>query len=54
MDRLLDGQFDDCDMTLKELYRVEQSLVASLCAIYHGRIAYPRPVEPKPPVAQPA
>jgi hypothetical protein len=41
MDRLMDGQFDDCDITLKELARVEQSLVKSLRAIHHGRIAYP-------------
>ncbi len=42
MQRLLDGQLDDCDITLKELARVEESLVKSLCAIYHGRIAYPK------------
>ncbi len=39
--RLMDGQFDDCDITLKELSRVEQSLIRSLCSIHHGRIAYP-------------
>ncbi|RME36619.1 MAG: HDIG domain-containing protein, partial [Planctomycetota bacterium] len=42
MDRLNDGQFDDCDITLKELHQVEESLVKSLCAIYHGRVAYPK------------
>ena len=42
MDRLQDGQFDDCDITLKELYRVEESLVKSLCRFYHGRVAYPK------------
>ncbi len=42
MARLMDGQFDDCDITLKELSRVEQSLIKSLCAIHHGRIAYPK------------
>ena len=42
MQRLMDGQLDDCDITLKELARVEESLVKSLCAIYHGRIAYPK------------
>jgi cyclic-di-AMP phosphodiesterase PgpH len=41
MDRLNDGQFDDCDITLKELNLVERSLVKSLCAIHHGRIKYP-------------
>ena len=42
MDRLMDGQFDDCDITLKELARVELSLVKSLQAIHHGRISYPK------------
>ncbi|MBN2563710.1 MAG: HDIG domain-containing protein [Phycisphaerae bacterium] len=41
MSRLMDGQFDDCDITLRGLSRVEQSLVKSLRAIHHGRIAYP-------------
>jgi membrane-associated HD superfamily phosphohydrolase len=53
MDRLQDGQFDDCDITLKDLYRVEESLVKSLCRFYHGRVAYPKS-EPKtePPPAE--
>lgn len=42
MARLMDGQFDDCEITLKELFKVEQSLVKSLCAFHHGRIAYPK------------
>lgn len=47
MARLMDGQFEDCDITLKELARVEQSIVKSLQAFHHGRIAYPRgPEEP--------
>jgi putative nucleotidyltransferase with HDIG domain len=41
MDRLNDGQFDECDITLRELKLVERSLVKSLCAIHHGRIKYP-------------
>jgi len=41
MDRLNDGQFDECDITLRELNLVERSLVKSLCAIHHGRIKYP-------------
>lgn len=41
MARLMDGQFDDCDITLKELARIEQCLVKSLRAIHHGRITYP-------------
>ncbi len=39
--RLLDGQFDECGLTLEELGIVEQSLVKSLTAVYHGRVKYP-------------
>ncbi len=41
MKRLLDGQFDDCGLTLKELATINESLVKSVTAIYHGRIKYP-------------
>jgi len=41
MKRLLDGQFDECGLTLQELRTVEDSLVKSLTAIYHGRVKYP-------------
>jgi putative nucleotidyltransferase with HDIG domain len=42
MKRLMDGQLDECHMTLKDLRGVEDSLTRSLIAIYHGRIAYPK------------
>jgi hypothetical protein len=41
MKRLLDGQFDDCDLTLCELRTIQDSLVKSLIAVYHGRVKYP-------------
>jgi hypothetical protein len=44
MKRLLDGQFDECDLTMRDLDRVERSLVKTLAGIYHGRIAYPSTV----------
>lgn len=47
MQRLMDGQLDDCDISLKELAKVEQSLIKSLCSIYHGRIAYPKTPQPQ-------
>ncbi len=40
-DRLNDGQFNDCDITLREIHQVEESLVKTLSSIYHGRVAYP-------------
>jgi len=39
--RLVDGQFDECDLGFRELATVERTLVKTLCSIYHGRIAYP-------------
>lgn len=39
--RLLDGQFDECSLTLAQLATVEDSLTKSLIGIYHGRIKYP-------------
>lgn len=48
--RLMDGQFDECDITLMELHQVEQSLTKTLASIYHGRIAYPAAAtEPRKP-----
>ncbi|MDX1968356.1 MAG: HDIG domain-containing protein [Planctomycetaceae bacterium] len=41
MKRLLDGQFDECSLTLSELAVIEDSLTKSLIGIYHGRIKYP-------------
>lgn len=40
MKKLLDGQFDECGLTLQQLDLVKNSLVKSLTAIYHGRIKY--------------
>ena len=41
MKRLLDGQFDDCGLTLQEVHTIGESLVKSLTAVYHGRVKYP-------------
>ena len=47
MKRLQDGQFDECDLSLRELSQIEASMSKSLAAHYHGRIAYPKaPDEP--------
>jgi putative nucleotidyltransferase with HDIG domain len=39
--RLMDGQFDECNLTLQELHRIEQAIIRTLTAIYHGRVKYP-------------
>ena len=41
MKRLHDGQFDECDLTFRDLEQIERALVKTLLGIYHGRIAYP-------------
>jgi putative nucleotidyltransferase with HDIG domain len=41
MKRLLDGQFDECELTMREIQQLQRSCVKSLLAIYHGRIPYP-------------
>jgi len=41
MSRLLDGQFDQCGLTIQEVRTVQESLVKSLTALYHGRVKYP-------------
>lgn len=41
MKRLLDGQFSECGLTLQELHAIEQSLIKSITAVYHGRVKYP-------------
>ena len=43
MKRLQDEQFDECDLSLRELSQIEASISKTLAAHYHGRIAYPKP-----------
>jgi len=40
-ERLDDGQFDECDLTLRDLERTREAFVAQLLGMYHQRIAYP-------------
>lgn len=39
--RLMDGQFDECSMTLQDLHKIENSLIKTLCAMHHSRVKYP-------------
>jgi len=50
--RLMDGQFDECNLTLAELHRIEVAFTKTLCAVYHGRVSYPS--EAKRAAAEPA
>jgi cyclic-di-AMP phosphodiesterase PgpH len=41
-ERLSDGQFDECDLTLRDVERIREAFVAQLLGMYHQRIAYPQ------------
>ena len=41
-ERLEDGQFDECDLTLRDVERVRVAFVTQLLGMYHQRIAYPQ------------
>jgi len=45
--RLLDGQFDESGLTLKELAAVEAAFTRILTSMFHARIAYPEAPEEK-------
>lgn len=40
-DRLNDGQFDECDVTLRDLDKIGKSFIGILSGIFHSRIEYP-------------
>ena len=41
-ERVSDGQFDECDLTLRDLERIREAFVGQLLGMYHSRIAYPQ------------
>jgi putative nucleotidyltransferase with HDIG domain len=41
-ERLSDGQFDECDLTLRDIERIKEAFVGQLLGMYHQRIAYPQ------------
>lgn len=43
-DRLDDGQFHECDLTLKELEIISRTIVETLIGMFHSRIEYPTDV----------
>ncbi len=44
---LADDQLGECDLTLRELTQIRESMIKSLVAIYHSRVDYPGYVPPK-------
>jgi cyclic-di-AMP phosphodiesterase PgpH len=41
-ERLSDGQFDECDLTLRDVEKIKEAFVEQLLGMYHQRIAYPQ------------
>ncbi len=41
-ERLADGQFDECDLTLRDVEKIKEAFVQQLLGMYHQRIAYPQ------------
>ena len=40
-ERLEDGQFEECELTLRDVEHIREAFVAQLLGMYHQRIAYP-------------
>src|SRR5205823_1555423 len=43
---IADDQLGECDLTLRELTQIRESMIRSLVAIYHSRVDYPGYVPP--------
>ena len=41
-ERIADGQFDECDLTLRDLELIKSAFVEQLLGMYHTRVAYPQ------------
>ena len=39
--KFIDGQLDECDLTLKDMHKIADSFVHVLMGIYHTRLTYP-------------
>ncbi len=53
-DKFSDGQFDECDLTLRDLHQIRESFVQTLLTRFHHRVAYPTksaPAAPQPATA---
>src|SRR3954464_5080931 len=41
-ERITDDQFDECDLTLRDIERIREAFVKQLLGMYHQRVAYPQ------------
>jgi len=42
-DRLVEGQLDECDLTLRDLEKIREAFLTVLQGIFHPRVQYPEP-----------
>ncbi|MDT8440410.1 MAG: HDIG domain-containing protein [Desulfuromonadales bacterium] len=49
----IDGQLDECELTLKDLHNIAKSFNRVLAGIYHHRVDYPEPVSKERHVERP-
>ncbi len=40
-EKFIDGQLDECNLTLRDLHKIQESFVQNLMAIHHTRVSYP-------------
>jgi len=50
--RMMDGQLDECDLTIAELAKVKASFVKTLLSMMHSRIKYQKAIEVAPTATQ--
>ncbi|HYO48598.1 MAG TPA: HDIG domain-containing protein [Chloroflexia bacterium] len=51
-ERIEDGQLDECDLTVRDIARIQEAFVSMLKGIYHPRVVYPD--APRKEAEQPA
>ncbi len=54
MQRLAEGELNECDLTLRDLQRVKAAFCTLLIGIYHPRIQYPEPPDSQAGASLPA
>lgn len=47
MHKLQDGQFDECDLTMRDLAKIEESMTKTLASMHHHRVKYPEDPDAK-------
>jgi hypothetical protein len=40
-DKFIDGQLDECELTLRDLHKIQSSFVRNMTAMFHTRMKYP-------------